>query len=114
MYYFFSILRPTETLQISVLGFHFALLLFHLSNFFCTERDFFRALRNYGRNCFGRSEPTVFDDSKSWFHHAHYGNPIDEIDRACFHVGRAYKCMFLDHESGNLQDGLKIKDGSWT
>lgn len=70
-----------------------------------TERDFFRALRNYGRNCFGRSEPTVFDDSKSWFHHAHYGNPIDEIDRACFHVGRAYKCMFLDHESGNLQQG---------
>jgi len=66
------------------------------------ERDFFRAVKYYGCNCYSLKKTAIIDENKKWYHMDHQGAPIDAVDKACLDVANAYKCMFEDEQNGNL------------
>lgn len=72
------------------------------------SKDFFLDLLvDYGCNCYPASSlsVTAIDTSKSWYHMEFNGKPVDRVDEACLDTYHAYKCMFIDHENGDLQQG---------
>jgi hypothetical protein len=77
------------------------------------KTDFFRALNNYGCNCFSKSATSPLDPSMTWIHMSHVGPAVNEIDQACIDVHNAYLCMFMDSEEGILKQGrTTASDGS--
>lgn len=77
------------------------------------KTDFFRALNNYGCNCFSKNSPSPLDPSMIWTHMSHVGPAVNEIDQACIDVHNAYLCMFMDSEEGILKQGrTTASDGS--
>lgn len=69
------------------------------------SRQFFiDLLTNYGCNCYPTSHEAIsaIDPNNSWLHMAYKGQPIDELDQACLDVYNSYKCMFMDHEAGRI------------
>lgn len=70
-----------------------------------TPGRFFKALHNYGCNCYpdNFAAQNPMDDTPELFNHmGANGKPIDSIDRACLEVHDAYKCMIQDYEMGLL------------
>jgi len=77
------------------------------------KTDFFRALNNYGCNCFSKKSPSPIDPSMDWMHMSHVGPAINEIDQACIDVHNAYLCMFMDAEEKTIKQGrTTTSDGS--
>ena len=75
-----------------------------LSNCAYSAGKFYKALRNYGCNCYPDNfiKPAYLD-SGTWSHMGANGGSLDWIDRACLRVHDAYKCMMQDFNNGIIQ-----------
>ena len=56
-----------------------------------TAYNFFRALRQYGCNCYSKKRTSIIKETKTWWHMEHHGAPIDAVDQACLDVANAYR-----------------------
>lgn len=62
---------------------------------------FYKALKNYGCNCYPDNYiKTDLDTTGTFSHMGANGASLDWIDRACLRVHDAYKCMIQDYNSG--------------
>jgi hypothetical protein len=83
------------------------------------EKHYYRALRNYGCNCYPESDDTIstFDSTTVLWNLGNNGVPIDDVDAVCRNVWGKYHCYAYDgchlgidyeyhiSENGNLTCG---------
>lgn len=67
------------------------------------DSDFADALLGYGMSCYTEEAASKIYTGKKCYHMGSNGQPYDDVDRACLDAYRAYRCMVLDHNHGDLK-----------
>lgn len=66
---------------------------------------YFRALRNYGCNCYNEKFDRINPISgKEQMHFGSSGVPVDDLDAACLKAYNNYKCLQQDMKNGELRN----------
>jgi len=71
--------------------------------------DLKRAIKNYGCNCYNENKRQVNEDGGRTFYPKSNGQPIDQLDQACYALNQHYKCFVLDQNNFELESSCDYR-----